>query len=106
MNVAQSLYKRAIGYKYTETKTFKDEEDQILKTVTDEKEQAPDVMAALKWLAMRQKALWADIAKSELSVKHEGQIQHIAKELQKTGQYSMEDLKGALTKSLEKVRQN
>ena len=60
--VAESLYKRAKGYRYTETTS---EDGLISKEV--EKEVSPDTGACMAWLKNRQKAKWRDKQDLELS---------------------------------------
>ena len=53
--VENALYKRAIGYSYTETTK---EDDKVTKTV--EKEVVPDTTAQIFWLKNRQPERWRD----------------------------------------------
>ena len=64
MNVAQALYKRALGYETTETKVSSDD------VVTTTKEVAPDTAAAFIWLKNRQSARWRD----KQEVEHSGEV--------------------------------
>lgn len=66
-NVAESFYKRCVGYRYDETTR---EEGALIKTVT--KEMAPDAGAALNWLKNRQKETWRDKQEIEHTVKKIG----------------------------------
>ena len=58
-HVENALYKRAIGYEYTETKTVTDAEGGVTTTVT-EKQMAPDVVAQIFWLKNRRPDKWRD----------------------------------------------
>lgn len=58
-NVTERLYKRAVGYKYTEKRTEKDEKGTTKTTVT-EKTLAPDTTAQIFWLKNRQPKKWRD----------------------------------------------
>lgn len=67
--VENALYKRAIGYEYTETYVIKGgKEDGAVKTVT--KHMPPDVIAAIFWLKNRKPKQWRD----KVEVEHSGQI--------------------------------
>lgn len=58
-NVSERLYKRAIGYKYTEKRTEKYAQGTTKTTVT-EKILAPDPTAQIFWLKNRQPKKWRD----------------------------------------------
>lgn len=57
--VENALYKRAIGYEYTETKTVISDKDGV-KTETIVKQVAPDVTAQIFWLKNRKRDQWRD----------------------------------------------
>lgn len=57
--VENALLKRALGYKYTETRT-KTENGEITETITIEKEVIPDVTAQIFWLKNRKPEAWRD----------------------------------------------
>lgn len=57
--VENALYKRAIGYEYTETKTVISDKDGV-KTETVVKQVAPDVTAQIFWLKNRKRDQWRD----------------------------------------------
>ena len=57
--VENALYKKAIGYEYTETKTVVSEKDGV-KTETVVKHVAPDVTAQIFWLKNRKRDQWKD----------------------------------------------
>ena len=66
--VENALYKRAMGYEYSETKetTYKDGEGKLFKRVEKfEKKMAPDVTAQIFWLKNRKKEEWRDAQKKE-----------------------------------------
>lgn len=74
--MAKSLFKRGLGYEYQEktttTEKIRDKNgkltgEEIIKTVTYEKQQAPDTGAACMWLKNRQKELWRDKHEIDLS---------------------------------------
>ena len=58
--VQNSLYKRALGYQYTETKTIKDESGKVIRTETSTKQLASDVTACIWWLKNRMPGKWKD----------------------------------------------
>jgi hypothetical protein len=62
-NVAESLYKRAIGYKHKEDKIFQYEGSPVI--VPTVKHYAPDSVAAIFWLKNRRPEMWKD--KHEIS---------------------------------------
>ena len=64
--VENALYKRAIGYQYTETTK---EAGKVVKTVV--KEVAPDTTAQIFWLKNRQPERWRD----KQEVQHSGRIE-------------------------------
>ena len=80
--VQKSLYTRAIGYEYTETKIVKDETGCIIKTETVTKQMAPDVGAQCMWLKNRRPEEWRDKQEIEHSGKDGGPIRIVtAKDL-------------------------
>jgi hypothetical protein len=62
-NVADSLYKRALGYEHKEDKIFQYEGSPVI--VPTIKHYAPDSVAAIFWLKNRRPDLWKD--KHEIS---------------------------------------
>lgn len=79
-NVAAALYKRAIGYKYSETTYEKVDFKKALDVIDDQeiisdvykkkivvKELAPDIGAITLWLKNRQKDLWRERELKDLS---------------------------------------
>jgi hypothetical protein len=80
MQVAQSLFKRAIGYEFQEQeftsirdkKTGEDTPYQHVRTVV--KHIQPDVKAAIHWLRVRQRENWSVV--DEQRVNHTGKIEH------------------------------
>lgn len=69
--VAQSLYKRAIGYKAEpETKEEKDADGNIKSTTITTKSVGPDTTAAIFWLKNRKSKVWRD--KHEID--HSGEV--------------------------------
>lgn len=83
MNVAESLYKRAVGFEYTETTFEKIDDKRVLEVTSDElitteaykkkivtKLHPPDAGAALNWLKNRQPSKWRD----KVEVAHSGKI--------------------------------
>ena len=68
MNVANSLYNRAIGYEHPEDKIFNaNGEPLVVPTV---KRYAPDPTAAIFWLKNRQPSKWRD----KQDIEHSGNI--------------------------------
>ena len=59
MDVAEKLYKRAIGYQYKEESKIL-EGDKIVKKTETIKTMAPDTIAQMFWLKNRQKKHWRD----------------------------------------------
>ena len=94
IKVAQSLYKRAIGYRYKEV-TFEKIEGKLnleitpMQTITQDaykkkviiKEVAPDVTAQIFWLKNRQKEIWRDRQSIEFENMSEQQMDEIFKKL-------------------------
>lgn len=62
--VAEALYKRATGFWQTETH-ITNYKGNIIKTKY-EKYYPPDVLAATKWLTIRERSIWADIQRTEI----------------------------------------
>lgn len=69
-NVEKSLYRRALGYEYTETKITKNEDGVIVKTETTVKQVAPDVGAQCMWLKNRRPQDWRD----KQEIEHSGSV--------------------------------
>jgi hypothetical protein len=67
--VAESLYKRAIGYSHPEDKIFQYEGDPVI--VPTVKHYPPDTAAAFIWLKNRQSGKWRD----KHEVEHSGNIE-------------------------------
>ena len=66
--VENALYKRAMGYEFTETKetSYKDGEGKLFKRVEKfVKKMAPDVTAQIFWLKNRKREEWRDAQKKE-----------------------------------------
>lgn len=59
VQVEDSLFRRATGYKFTKRKTVK-EGEKIIKTETTEEEVLPDTTACIFWLKNRAPDLWRD----------------------------------------------
>ncbi|MFU0784511.1 MAG: Helix-turn-helix domain-containing protein [Thermoanaerobacterium thermosaccharolyticum] len=68
IQVENALLKRALGYKYTETK--KEVFDDGVKITTTVKEVVPDTTAQIFWLKNRKPNEWRD----KQEIKHEGNI--------------------------------
>ena len=74
MRVAKSLYRRATGYSVTETHKTKGINARGLPFETEKtetKHYPPDVKAIVFWLSNRQKSIWANTTKTEVSIKQE-----------------------------------
>lgn len=69
--VENSLFKRAMGYEYEETKTVNDGE-RVEKTI---KQVAPDVTAQIFWLKNRKPEEWRDKVHQEVTGKDGGPVQ-------------------------------
>lgn len=65
IEVENALYKRAMGYDVTETKT--ETSDQGSKTTVTVKHVAPDVTAQIFWLKNRKSAEWRDRKEQEVT---------------------------------------
>jgi transposase-like protein len=67
--VEESLFKRAVGYTYTTTKTvacYGDEGEASRSVTTEERHTAPDVTACIFWLKNRRPDRWRDGQNVEL----------------------------------------
>ena len=94
---AESAYKRAVGYDYTEKKTTM-VKGKVYKVEISEKHMPPDVTAAFKWLALRRKSDWIEVSKSEhreLKTSVNMDMKYIQTELE-GGKLSVEEMKLAL----------
>lgn len=58
--VANSVFKRAVGYSYTKTKTEMNADGDVVKTIEEEIEVPPDVGACVFWLKNRRPDEWQD----------------------------------------------
>jgi len=79
MNVARSVYRRALGYTYVETTDYygRDRdtgEMQLVRREETRKLQAPDVYAGLRWLALRRREVWSDSLKASVDVTYRGEV--------------------------------
>lgn len=68
MNVADSLYNRALGYKHKEDKIFNNNGKALI--VETEKHYAPDPTAAIFWLKNRRPKEWRD----KQGIEHSGTV--------------------------------
>lgn len=87
MKVAQSLYKRAIGYEFIEEEFSAIEVngqpvpmDKMRRVKRTKKKLPPDVKAQTQWLKVRRKDLWA--VSSEMVHKHTGKVSHLHQQIQ------------------------
>jgi len=64
--VEMALYKRAMGYQYTETKVVTDGSGEIVKTERKTVDVVPDVGAQKLWLTNRKKAAWKERTVTEV----------------------------------------
>lgn len=87
MKVAQSLYKRAVGYSYIEEEYTAIEVDgkkmpmdQMCLVKRTKKTLPPDVKAASKWLSVRQRTQWTVVP--ETILRHTGNVNHLHRKLQ------------------------
>lgn len=64
--VEMALYKRAMGYQYTETKVVTDGSGEIVKTERKTVDVMPDVGAQKLWLTNRKKAAWKERTVTEV----------------------------------------
>ena len=67
INVAQSMYKRAVGYEQKTVKVFYDSKNE--KVIEHEllEHYPPDVTAQKKWLSARQRHIWADRVETDIT---------------------------------------
>lgn len=65
--VAQSLYRRALGYEHKEDQIFQYQGKPVV--VPTIKHYPPDTTAAIFWLKNRQKEHWRDKTESEVTIK-------------------------------------
>lgn len=70
--VAESMYKRAVGYSYIEAEYRRNELGEKVLAKETLKHQPGDPTAQKFWLANRQRELWADVSK----VQYSGQVEH------------------------------
>jgi hypothetical protein len=73
--VEMSLFKRAVGYEYEETKVIATKDGKAVKVEKTKKHVAPDVTAQIFWLKNRQRQKWCDVVKQEITGKDGGPIQ-------------------------------
>jgi len=64
--VAFALYRRAVGFAYTEKFTARNKHGEVTRVEETEKLIPPDVTACLRWLALRRKHDWADTTKIDI----------------------------------------
>ena len=70
--VAESLFKRATGFQYEETKQEYDQKGTLIKTTKTKKTITPETTAQIFWLKNRQKAIWRDKQEKEVEVNVSG----------------------------------
>lgn len=98
--VADSMYKRAVGYKYEEKEyknvPIKNKKGQItgwkevlVKRV--EKEMPPDTKAGFKWLPARQRSLWSEAGYMHIRHTHDGQVKHLHADLEELDMDSLSE---------------
>jgi hypothetical protein len=87
LKVSESLYKRAVGYKYIEEEYSAIEidgekmpMDKMVQVKRIKKVLPPDVKAAMHWLKVRQREVWHPAA--EVVNRHVGQVNHLHAQLQ------------------------
>lgn len=76
-NVAESLYKRAMGYSHVETKVFCSEGEIV--TYDVDKHYPPDTRAVFLWLKNRQSGKWKDKQEVEHNYKLDAELLEIVK---------------------------
>ncbi len=107
-NVAESWYKRAIGYDYVETKTTINRKgEMIVETTTKHIPGDPSCMH--KWMAIRQRDNgWVEVSKSEHNINYTANInlQYVQEQLKDKKVYSTEELQQALQLSLKQITEN
>lgn len=64
--VAESLFKRALGYNYTSQKVVLNKSTKLHETVEYEAHQPSDTVACIFWLKNRRPDLWRDVRQHEL----------------------------------------
>lgn len=87
MKVAESLYKRAIGYQYVEEEYSAVEVEGQKKPLTEMalvkktvKTLPPDVKAAIHWLKVRQREVWMHV--EQQTILHAGHVNHVHQKIQ------------------------
>jgi len=104
MNVVRALYRKAVGYKYTETlKIYRDGE--VVRQEVCEKEHPPDVYACIRWLAMRQRdsGNWTETQKAEITYAGGVDVRLIAEQLKNLTQFTEAELQVVLKMGLAKI---
>jgi len=112
MEVAHAWKRKAVGYSYEEktviSRVNKEGEMVVVREEVVTKHHAPDAFAAMKWLERRQRELWADVQKSELSIKYKGEmdVHLITEQLKDNKDFSIEELQMALKMGLTQLSKN
>lgn len=106
-HVAQSLYKKAIGYSHPDTHIAvafnrQTQQTEIIQTEIV-KHYPPDSWAAFKWLSIRQREHWMDVQKVEHHI--HGQVTHtLSESLTQHEDISEEELELALKLGMIKLK--
>lgn len=91
MKVAHSLYKRAVGYEYDETKIkerkLRDKHGNetgwvIIEREVVHKTVVPDVKAQQSWLRTRRRDVWSEVGyklEGNININHSGEVEHTIK---------------------------
>lgn len=108
MAVAKSLFRRAVGYTYTEKLEITNLNGVVTRTETTTKHVPGDVGACKFWLTMRQREQWAEINRTDVNVKFSGNIDitSISEQLQDRSKFSDAELELALKLGLAAIPQN
>ena len=101
--VAEAWYRSACGYDYVETKTYTNKHGEVSTEVTT-KHVPPNPMACVKWMAIRQRELWAEVSKSEhISYSTNVDIKYVVDQLKDRTKFSDDDLQFALKYGLKTI---
>lgn len=90
LKVAHSLYQRAIGFEYEETKAVRSASGDFITEVT-KKFQIPDVKAIIHWLRIRQRDVWSVVPEMQMNHHHSGKIEHLHNALQNIPVHELSD---------------
>ena len=100
-DITYAIFRKIKGYVYTETKITKNRQGAVVKKEITTKEMPADAQAGMRWLALRQKLLWAD---NKMDVKMDLNIKYVQDQLKNKEKYTLDDLKSGLKKSFSQLK--